>query len=161
MINLHDQSPWSISTKVWDRAGIELATPGSAARHASVARHVTDCATRPGTYIVIKTLLFSCFLLSAVLFSKSTFFEKIFQEYHQSVMQAVWSPIRPNVMSGLILFQTVCKSYQQTTLVDKELMNCNKINIQNFKKFINKYIWVLKVKWDKTSFIQHSTIPVF
>ena len=39
---------WSISTKVWDRTGIELATPGSAVRHASVARHVTDCATRPG-----------------------------------------------------------------------------------------------------------------
>ena len=38
----------SISTKVWDRAGIELATPGSAVRHAFVARHVTDCATRPG-----------------------------------------------------------------------------------------------------------------
>ena len=38
----------SISTKVWDRAGIELATPGSAVRLASVARHVTDCTTRPG-----------------------------------------------------------------------------------------------------------------
>ena len=38
---------WSISTKVWDRAGIELATPEIAVRHASVARHVTDCATRP------------------------------------------------------------------------------------------------------------------
>ena len=37
----------SIFTKVWDRAGIELATPGIAVRHASVARHVTDCATRP------------------------------------------------------------------------------------------------------------------
>ena len=34
--------------KVWDRAGMELATPGSAVRHASVARHVTDWATRPG-----------------------------------------------------------------------------------------------------------------
>ena len=32
----------SISTKVWYLAGIELATPGSAVRHASVARHVTD-----------------------------------------------------------------------------------------------------------------------
>ena len=40
---------WSISTKVWDRAGIELATPGIAVRHASVARHVTDCATWPGS----------------------------------------------------------------------------------------------------------------
>ena len=38
----------TISTKVWDRTGIKLATPGSAVRHASVARHVTDCATRPG-----------------------------------------------------------------------------------------------------------------
>ena len=36
----------SISTKVWDRGGIELATPGSAVRLASVARHVTDCATK-------------------------------------------------------------------------------------------------------------------
>ena len=47
---------WSISTKVWDRAGIELATPGIAVRHASVARHVTDCATRPsaiGLWFVI------------------------------------------------------------------------------------------------------------
>ena len=38
----------SISTKVWDRTGIELATPGSAVNHASVARHVTNCATLPG-----------------------------------------------------------------------------------------------------------------
>ena len=36
---------WSISTKVWDRIGIELGTPGSAIRLASVARHITDCAT--------------------------------------------------------------------------------------------------------------------
>ena len=35
--------------KVWDRAGIELATPGYAVRRASVVRHVTDCATRPGS----------------------------------------------------------------------------------------------------------------
>ena len=34
--------------KVWDQAGIELVTPGSAVRLSSVARHVTDCATRPG-----------------------------------------------------------------------------------------------------------------
>ena len=40
---------WSISTKVWDRAGMELATPGSAVSFASVTRHVTDCATRPGS----------------------------------------------------------------------------------------------------------------
>ena len=39
---------WSISTKVVYQARIELATPWSAVRHASVARHVTNCATRPG-----------------------------------------------------------------------------------------------------------------
>ena len=36
--------------KVWDRTRIELATPESAVRHASVARLVTDCATRPGVF---------------------------------------------------------------------------------------------------------------
>ena len=45
--------PWKvISAKVWDRAGIELVTPGSAVRLASVARHVTDCPTRPGNCFV-------------------------------------------------------------------------------------------------------------
>ena len=39
---------WYIYTKVWDQAGIELATPESAIRLAFVARHVTDCATRVG-----------------------------------------------------------------------------------------------------------------
>ena len=42
---------WSISTKVWDRTGNELVTPGSAVRLASVARHVTDSATRHMKYI--------------------------------------------------------------------------------------------------------------
>ena len=36
--------------KVWYRAGIELATPGSAVRLSSVARHVTDCATQPSLH---------------------------------------------------------------------------------------------------------------
>ena len=43
----------SISKKVSDRAGIELATPASAVRHASIARHFTDCATRLGTYVFV------------------------------------------------------------------------------------------------------------
>ena len=37
----------SISTKVWDQAGIELATPGLA------VRHVTYCTTRPGKYEMV------------------------------------------------------------------------------------------------------------
>ena len=35
---------WSISTKVWDQAGIEIVTPWSA------ARHITDCPTRPSLF---------------------------------------------------------------------------------------------------------------
>ena len=40
----------SITTKVWGQAGIELTTPVSAVRLASVARHITDYATGPGTF---------------------------------------------------------------------------------------------------------------
>ena len=48
-------------------------------------------------------------------FFKSNFFEKLFQEYDQSVKQF-------ESRTGLIWVQTVCKSYQQTTLGDKELI---------------------------------------
>ena len=41
MINLHESM---------GPAGIELMTPGSTVRLASVARHVTDCLTRPGLH---------------------------------------------------------------------------------------------------------------
>ena len=43
---------------VWDLAGIELATPGSAVRLASVARHLTDWATRPGVFVVIIMVMY-------------------------------------------------------------------------------------------------------
>ena len=45
--------------KVWDRAGIKLATPGSAVSFASVTRHVTDCATRPSNLHQYYIKLFS------------------------------------------------------------------------------------------------------
>ena len=32
----------SIFTKIWDSAGVERATPGSAVRHVSTVRHVTS-----------------------------------------------------------------------------------------------------------------------
>ena len=32
---------WSLSKKIWDRAGLKLMNPGSS------VRHVTDCATLP------------------------------------------------------------------------------------------------------------------
>ena len=65
----------------------------------------------------------------------STFFEKFFQEYHQSVKQfgsrtgqtfcqacqTVWIQNRPDILPGLIWVQTVCKGYQQMTQGGKEL----------------------------------------
>ena len=47
----------SVSTKVWDQAGIELTTPGSANRLASGARQDTSCTMRPGdlqTTVILK-----------------------------------------------------------------------------------------------------------
>ena len=51
--------------------------------------------------------------------SSADFFEKILSgipfECQTDLIQ-----IRPDILSGLIYVQTVCKSYQQTTLGDKE-----------------------------------------
>ena len=63
-------------------------------------------------------MLFCCLL---IFFFKISFFEKFFQEYHLSVKRfGSRSGLTEHVLSGLIWFQTVCKSYQQTTLVGKE-----------------------------------------
>ena len=62
-------------------------------------------------YKSLPTGYFCLFLFSADFF-EINFYKKFFQEYHQSVKQ---------LRSGLILIQTVCNSYQQMTLVGKEL----------------------------------------
>ena len=66
-------------TKVWDQAGIKLETPGSAVRLASVARHVNDCAMRPGLQTVwtqMRTKILDPNRLTLILFLKE-FFEKV------------------------------------------------------------------------------------
>ena len=43
----------SISVKIWDQAGVELANldlQSLPVRHVSAVRHITDCATQPGDY---------------------------------------------------------------------------------------------------------------
>ena len=57
-----------------------------------------------------------CHLLN---FFNVNFSEKFFQEYHEC--QTIWNLIRPDKMSGLIWVQSVCKGYQQRTLVSNEL----------------------------------------
>ena len=61
---------------------------------------------------------FSCFSSSADFFLNQIFRKNI--SGLPSECQTVWIQIRPDVMSGLIWFQTVFKGYQQTTLVAKE-----------------------------------------
>ena len=58
--------------------------------------------------------IFHAFLSSADFFSKSTF-RKILSEIPFEY-QTVWIQIRPDIWSGLIWVQTVCKGYQQMTL---------------------------------------------
>ena len=101
---------WSISTKVWDRAGIELATPGSAVSFASVTRHVTDCATRPDRLALWNRIKSSltvtsfvdslCFFLSCLV-SKICFHARLF-------ICALWSPAGKGLTSWLSFVVSNC-----------------------------------------------------
>ena len=85
---------------------------------------------------------FHAILSSADFFLKINVLKNFFQEYHQNVKQ--FGPL-----SGLIWVQTVCKGYQQTALVDKELIKhtfsflidkyCNIVrsNLQTLQSFIS------------------------
>ena len=71
---------WSISTKVWDRAGIKLATPGSAVRHASVARQGTDLAMRPGLFwnVLLKNVnIIYIYTMKKILTNQQPYFKTI------------------------------------------------------------------------------------
>ena len=61
---------------------------------------------------------FVCFLSSDEFF-KINFFLKILSGV-LSKCQTDWIQIRPNFLLGLIWVQSVCKGYQQMTLVGKE-----------------------------------------
>ena len=71
------------------------------------------------------------FMLSADFFHDQLFFLKILSGI-PSECQTVWIQIRPDILSGLIWVQTVCKGYQQTTLVGKVLReNIIEISLNN------------------------------
>ena len=44
---------------------------------------------------------------------------------------SVWIQVRPDILLGLIWFQTVCKGYQQTTLVGGKELNSFSVNNQS------------------------------
>ena len=59
-----------------------------------------------------------------LLFGRLLNFFKLFRKILSGIptgRHTVWIQIRPDILSGLIWVQTVCKGYQQTTLVGKEL----------------------------------------
>ena len=67
-------------------------------------------------YVTFSTLC-SCLLVILHGVFKINFFEKLSQESVPSECQTVWAQIRPDVLSGLIWVQTICKGYQQKTLL--------------------------------------------
>ena len=69
-----------------------------------------------------------------VLSSADVFQNQLFRKILSRIpseCQTDWIQIRPDVMSGVIWVQTVFKSYQQTTLGDKELTS------QLFRKILS------------------------
>ena len=60
------------------------------------------------------------FFLSSADFFQNQLFRKI-PSGIPSECQTGWIQIRPDVLSGLIWVQSVCKGYQQTALVGNEL----------------------------------------
>ena len=58
--------------------------------------------------------------LSSADFFQNQLFQKVLSGI-PSGCQTVWIQVRPEVLSGMIWVQTVCRGYQQTTLGEKEL----------------------------------------
>ena len=78
-------------------------------------RHLNSLS--PGKFFMLFCRLLIC--------SKSTF-QKILRGI-QSECQTEWIQIRPDILSGLIWVQSVCKCYEQMTLVGNQLITsgCN------------------------------------
>ena len=62
------------------------------------------------------------YIVGCFFYFKINFFEK----YNSGISlecQTVWIQVWPDVLSDLILVQTVCKRYQQAALVGKEIIS--------------------------------------
>ena len=69
------------------------------------------------------------FFLSSADFFQNQLFRKNLSGI-PSEWQTVWIQIRPNILSGLIWVQTVCKGYKHMTLVDKKLSDVKLPEVQ-------------------------------
>ena len=85
--------------------------------------HIVDSRQYVHVHNVLNSLhpwqFFLALLSSADFFQNQLFHTK--NSEIPSECQIVWNQIRPDILSGLIWLQTVCKSYQQTTLGDKKI----------------------------------------
>ena len=92
--------------------------------------------------------LIACWLIVHVFFVVCRFFQnQFFQKILSgmpSVCQTVWIQIRPDILSGLIWVQTVCKGYQQMTL-SRQWVNSTSLFSPPKIVFIGPDIIILKM----------------
>ena len=89
---------------------------------------------------------FSCFFVVCRFFSKSAFSKNCFRN-RIWVCQIVWTQIRPDILSGLICGQTVCKGYQQTSIKGKKL-KLESATKQNLQTTLHQVIQVYIVPFE-------------
>ena len=96
-------------------------------------------------------LLHPGYFCHLLVFFKINFFEKFFQEYFQC--QIVLIQIRPDCLS------TVCQSYQQTTLGNKELTNMGTHILQEILSLNPHIVFTLNSWKIKTKSVDPDHIP--
>ena len=100
--------------------------PGNYLQQTTSAEDIFRCIFFLTLYQGLKLTLcpmgnFSCFFVVCFFFFQKQHFGKIISGI-PSEYQSDWIQIRTDVLSGLIWVQSVCKGYEQTTLVGNELM---------------------------------------
>ena len=134
-------SSWSIFTKVWDRAGIQLATCTFMTNCSDwISYYALDIVWTAHTLLLIfvtdyRLCMFFCCLL--FFFSKSTIL-KIFQKHQQTFKQFRSRSTLAFCRAWTV--HLVCKGYQQMTLKGQELM-CKYENVITAKILLTGPIW--------------------
>ena len=110
-------------TNIKDKANFALFADKKNKKIGDFSVKIRKCQVRANW--VISHDFVACFFFFFFFIFKNKLYQKILQEYPQSVIRPV------DVLSGLIWVQTVEKIYQQTTLVGKELNATFQLHVQN------------------------------
>ena len=115
----------------------------------------------------VKRQLFACWVISRDFFLSSVdffFFLEIFFFFKKkkknllgipSECQTIWIKIRPDVLSGLIWVQSVCKGYQQTTIVATSGERINQILVLSWFMQHLRTVWLFHSIYGAISLEQH------